>query len=80
MNNYGPFFKTRCPDCRHRMVYLPVARVWGYKGRFASNEMCCHRCKQNWYTVDELALTGAHILEATRRAYNPPDETLWIED
>jgi predicted nucleic acid-binding Zn ribbon protein len=77
---YGRLFSTRCPQCRKRMEYLPVTRVWGYKGRYASNEMCCHRCKHNWFTVDEIGLTGAYIHEAIRNAYNPPDETLWIED
>jgi predicted nucleic acid-binding Zn ribbon protein len=77
---YGKYFTTRCPQCHRRMEYLPVTRVWGYKGRYASNEMCCHRCKHNWHTIDELTLTGGLIVMAEMNAYNPPDETLWIED
>jgi len=79
MSDYPRYFTTRCPDCKHRMEYRHTD-VWGYKGRYARNDMCCHRCRQNWLTLDELSLSGGVIREAERKAYNPPDETLWIED
>ena len=78
--DYPRYFTTRCPQCKKRMEYLPVTRVWGNKGRWARNELCCHRCHHNWNTLDELSLSGGVIHEATRKPYNPPDETLWIED
>jgi hypothetical protein len=80
MKTYPRCFTTRCPQCGKRMEYLPVTRVWGRKGRWARNEMVCHRCKHNWETLDELSLSGGVIREATCKPYNPPDGTLWIED
>jgi hypothetical protein len=79
MGDYGKYFTTRCPDCKHRMIWRDC-RVYGYKGRWQWSDMCCHRCKQNWQTRDELTLVGGLIHDVDRVAYNPPDETLWIED
>lgn len=76
---YGDYFTTRCPTCKRRMEYVDV-QVYGYKGRWQRTVMACHCCKVNWRTIDELSLVGGIIQDVERRAYNPPDGTLWIED